>query len=185
MSELAPKPHQNESLPSPETAREQLESIREKIDSDAEKATDHKLDQGEIARRVEQHAISGKERSAAEHQRPKHHPVLINKQLKDMAYSRTMTRVRKRLPLPSRAFSKVIHSKVVDKPSEFVGKTVARPSSMLGGAFFAAFGSCVLLWITKRYGYEYNYLAILLMFIAGMALGLTAEIIYRTAKRRS
>lgn len=184
MSELAPKPQHTESLHSPESAREQLESIREKLDSEAEKATDNKLDQGEIQRRVEQHAISGKEYAPAEHQRPRHHPVLINKQLKDMAYSRTMTRVRKHLSLPSRAFSKVVHSKIVDKPSEAIGKTIARPSSMLGGAFFAAIGTSILLWATKHYGYEYNYLAILLLFAGGMAIGLFAEVGYRLIKRR-
>ena len=54
---------------------------------------------------------------------------------------------------------------------------------MLGGAFFAAIGSSLLLWTTKRYGYEYNYLAVVLLFATGMVLGLTIELIWKSVRK--
>lgn len=184
MSEKAPQ-HSPESLHNIETSAEQLAKIRHELERQAEKQEAvHHNSVEELTQKVEQHAISGKEMGPSEVADKKQHPVLINKQLKDMAYSRTMVRVRKKLSVPSRALSKAVHSKVLDKPSEVIGKTVARPSSMLGGAIVAAFGTSLLLWITKKYGYEYNYLAILMLFIVGMIAGLAAEVVARRFKRR-
>ena len=121
----------------------------------------------------------------AEKDHANNHPVLVNKQLKDMAFSRSMTRVRKKLPAPSRAFSKVIHNSAVDKSSEFIGKTIARPTSMLTGAFVAFVGTSALLWITRHYGYEYNYLLVILLFVGGAILGASIEGLWRmTHKNR-
>ncbi len=187
MSEQAPQPSSKETNES--LSNHELDAIKERLESDidakAEQAKGNQIDREQVIRSVEQHAISGKEMAPSEVADKKNHPVLINKQLKDMAYSRSMTRVRKKLSLPSKAFSKMIHSNALDKPSEFVGKTIARPSGMLGGAFFAAIGSSLLLWITKNYGYEYNYLAILLLFAAGLIIGLSVEAIWKSLKRRS
>lgn len=166
----------------------EVEALRNKIEaettSNAEKA------QGTVtveqaARRVEQLAVSSQERSRAEHTpRQQHHPVMIGRHLKEMAYSRSMTRIRKQLSVPSRLFSKAVHSKVLDRPSEVIGNTVARPSGMLGGALFAAFGTSTLLWITKRFGYEYNYLAVVILFIIGLVVGVSLEFIYKALKKR-
>lgn len=120
----------------------------------------------------------------AEQDHTNNHPVLVNKQLKDMAFSRSMTRVRKKLSVPSRAFSKVIHISAVDKSSEFIGKTVARPSSMLTGAFIAFIGTSALLWITRRYGYEYNYLLVILLFVGGAILGVAGEALWRATHKK-
>jgi len=170
--------------------KNELEAIREKLDkeleSNAEKAKNSYQNTKELSRAVEQHAISGKEMSYGDRADTKRHPVLVNKQLKDMAYLRAMTRVRKHLSLPSKAFSKVVHSKAVERPSEIIGNTVARPSGMLGGALVATIGSSALLWITKHYGYEYNYLAVILLFVIGLTLGLAMELLWKTfrLKRR-
>jgi hypothetical protein len=108
---------------------------------------------------------------------------MVNRELKDMAYSRTLTRIRKDLPLPERAFSKVIHNKTIDSLSEAGSKTIARPSGILAGGFFAFLGSSVFLWISKHYGYEYNFLLFALLFAAGFALGLAIELLFRLGRR--
>lgn len=143
---------------------EHLEAIRNKVERQA--PTEH-----------QQHSHTEKDHT-------NNHPVLVNKQLKDMAFSRSMTRVRKRLSAPSRTFSKVIHVPVIDKSSEFIGKTVARPSSMLTGAFVAFVGTSALLWITRRYGYEYNYLLVILLFVGGAILGVAIEGLWRLTHKK-
>jgi hypothetical protein len=186
MSEKEPLhkgPERNESL-----SNNELDKIREKIDREidekASKAEREHRNIDALSKSVEQHAISGKEMTPGDRVDNKHHPVLVNKHLKEIAYSRAMTRVRKHLSLPSRTFSKVAHSKFIDSPSEVIGNTVARPSGMLGGAFFAAVGSSILLWVTKHYGYEYNYLAVILLFAIGLVVGLSAELVWKSLKRR-
>lgn len=183
MSEFAPKHTNKETYHSPEAAREQLEAIRKGLENKVEKAPDA-LNRQELSRRAEQQAVSGKELSHAEHTENKHHPVLVNKQLKEIAYNRTMTRVRKQLSAPSRAFSQLVHSKALDRPSEIASKTIARPSSMLGGALTAALGTSTLLWLTNHYGYEYNYLVVIALFAIGMFVGLFVELAWKTARRQ-
>lgn len=144
---------------------------------------DHRPSVEELTARVEQHAISGTELAPTPLSENNHHPVLINKQLKDAAYHRTLLRVQKRLSAPSRILSKIVHSTALDKPSEVFSKSVARPSGMLGGAFFAMIGTIGLFWITRKYGYEYNYLLAIVLFAVGAVVGLLTEAIIRVLKR--
>jgi hypothetical protein len=186
MSEKAPIHHGAEK--SEALSNRELENLREKLDREldekASKAEKQSRSIEQLSKNVEQQAISGKEMSRGDKVDNKQHPVLINKHLKEVSYSRAMTRMRKNLSLPSRVFSKIAHNPVVDKPSEFIGNTVARPSGMFGGAFFAAVGSSILLWITKHYGYEYNYLAVILLFGIGLVVGLASELAWKSYKRR-
>lgn len=134
-----------------------------------------------IIEKVEHLAVSGAELAPGERENGQHfnHPVFVNKNLKDIAFSRTITRTRKKLSAPSRAFSKVVHNNAVDRSSDFVGRTVARPPAMLGGAFFAFVGTSILLWATRKYGYEYNYLVMLLLFVFGTVFGNIVELVLR------
>lgn len=157
----------------------------EKVElSHAEKQHGNKEHVEALHSAAEKKAVSGKETSVGEREQPKQHPVLINKHLKDMAFSRAMTRARKKLSMPSRAFSKVIHAPIVDRPSELIGKTIARPSGMLWGAVFAFIGTSALLWITRHYGYEYNYLVAILLFVGGAIIGTAIEGLWRLVRKR-
>lgn len=148
-----------------------------------QKNAEHRPSVDELAKRVEAHAVSGKELAPSTSHENNHHPVLVNKQLKDTAYNRTMVRVQKHLSAPSRVFSKAVHSTLLDKPSEFASRTVARPSGMLGGTFFAMLGTLGLFWLTRKYGYEYNYLMAIVLFIGGAIMGLTAEAVVKVLRR--
>jgi hypothetical protein len=175
-----------ESHSSHENYSDALKNAHERELSTAEKEHGSTEELEKIRAKVEQQAPLHVEKSHTEREHLSHnHPVIINKQLKDMAFSRSMTRTRKKLSKPSRAFSKVIHAPIVDKSSEFVGKTVARPSGMLTGAFLAFIGTSALLWITKYYGYTYNYLLVILLFVGGMVLGLALEGLYKVLRKKS
>lgn len=169
-----------------ETHSEALRHKYEKELSKAEKEHGTNEELEKIREKIERQAPLKHERSHSEKENSSHgHPVIINKQLKDMAFSRSMTRTRKKLSRSSRAFSKVIHNSAVDKSSEFVGKTIARPSGMLTGAFLAFIGTSALLWITRHYGYTYNYLVVIILFAIGMLLGLGLEGLYKVLRKKS
>lgn len=162
----------------------QNEKLKNELDSKAEAADRNRPNIEQLQKSVEKQAISGSETKHSNQESNKNHPIFVNKQLKEMAYSRTMTRVRKRLSVPAKALSKLVHSKLLDKPSEIAGNTIARPSGMLGGASIAFAGSLALLWITRKYGYEYNYLAIMMLFGIGLALGLLTELLIKVFRIR-
>jgi hypothetical protein len=162
------------------------EAIRQKHERELKSEKEHNSDEQleAIRKQVEKQAPQAHETHHAKTEHPNnHHPVIVNRHLKDMAFSRTMVRTRKRLSAPSRTFSKIIHTPAIDKSSEFVGKTIARPSGMLTGAFLAFIGTSILLWVTRYYGYSYNYLLVILLFIGGMAIGLAGEGIFRLVRK--
>lgn len=158
------------------------EALKQKLENEPTKA---EIEHGNsehldaIRKTVEKQAPVAQEITHNEKEQHNNHPVIVNKQLKDMAFSRSMVRTRKKLSAPSRAFSKVIHNPVIDKSSEAVGKTVARPSSMLAGAFVTFIGTSALLWATRYYGYEYNYLVFILLFVFGAVVGIAIEVLWR------
>jgi hypothetical protein len=112
------------------------------------------------------------------------YPATVNKDLKNMAYRRTLRRTQQQLSAPSRTLSKIIHQPAIEASSEVIGKTIARPSGILSGGIVAFFGSSVFLWITRHYGYEYSFLLMLLLFVGGFCLGLMLEFFIRFARKR-
>jgi hypothetical protein len=102
----------------------------------------------------------------------------INHELKDLAYRRTMSRVRTQLSSPEKLFSKMVHAPVIDEVSDFAATTIARPSGILGGSVFALLGSAFVLYLAKHYGFEYNFLLFGLLFSGGFVIGILIELGY-------
>jgi len=180
-----PKPEAAPSHENAERAKDHLEKLREKAEAEGEKhGSGEHLEH--IKSAVEAQAISGKEMSPAE-STADNAPTTgyVNRELKDMAFKRSLNTARRHMNAPAKVMSKVIHNPVVEKVSEVAGETVARPSGLLGGGIFALIGTSILLWVTKHYGYTYNYLVFFILFIAGFAIGMTVELVFRAFVRRS
>ncbi|MEO5627303.1 MAG: hypothetical protein ABIQ89_00210 [Candidatus Saccharimonadales bacterium] len=138
----------------------------------------------ELASKAKEEAVVGKELVSHEKSAPEPSQLYVNKELKQQTWNRTMTRVRKHLSTPNRAFSKVIHQPVVDAASRVGEKTVARPSGLLMGSIFAFLGSCFFLWMSKHYGFRYNYLVFFLLFVGGFGLGIVVEMLAYIVRRK-
>jgi len=143
---------------------EQLDEIRNEAHKEAERSDDL------ISKHIE------KDEPAAA-------PGLINKDLKALKYKRTLQSVRKDLKPTERVLSKVIHNQTVDAVSQAAEKTVARPSGLLFGGICAFIGSSLFLWVSKHYGYEYNFLLFALFFLGGFGLGLILELAMRSMRK--
>lgn len=185
MSELQPKLELGKK-PEQSSNTEHVTNIseRELTKSEKEYGSEEQLEN--LQKKVEQQARSTNEIQQAHSEREQtgQHPVLVRKDIKEMQFSRAMTRVRKKLSRPSRAFSRVIHVSAIDKSSELVGKTIARPSGMLAGSVLAFVGTSILLWVTKFNGYEYNYLVVIMLFVGGMVVGTVGEGLWRLIRKR-
>ena len=92
----------------------------------------------------------------------------------DASYQKTLKSVQSQLPKPSRAFSKVIHSPVVEKTSDAIGNTVARPNLIIAGAI-GAISSCIIYVIAKKYGYLLSGSETIILFVAGWCVGAVIE----------
>lgn len=104
-------------------------------------------------------------------------PLNVNQELKAITVQRELTHIRRKLSAPQRTLSRIIHQPAMRVVSEVTGKTVSRPSGLLGGSLVAFLGTTSYLFFAKHYGYEYNYLIFLLLFAGGFILGLILELI--------
>ena len=80
-------------------------------------------------------------------------------------------------------FSKIIHNPTISAVSEATAKTVARPYAVLAGGFFACVGSAIYMYYTRHLGYKYNFFVPILLFGAGLAIGIVVEVLFRAVNR--
>jgi hypothetical protein len=88
-----------------------------------------------------------------------------------------MDEVRSQMSAPSRSFSKVIHNKGVEKTSEVVGSTIARPNALLSGAIFAFVLTLIVYLVAKNIGYPLSGFETIAAFVLGWALGIAYDFI--------
>jgi high-affinity Fe2+/Pb2+ permease len=66
----------------------------------------------------------------------------------------------------------VIHTKVIEKTSDALASTIARPNAMLAGAVTAFIFTLVIYLVAKNYGYQLSGFETIGGFIAGWIVGL-------------
>lgn len=186
MSESAPKHEHHEALPSPEhhellAAHSQPEKPSKHAESDPHHlAAEARQDIAETA---------GSQRSVLEHlEAAEAEPqastaASISRELKRTTLNRELTAIRRKLPARERVLSRLVHQPVVRVVSEAAGKTVSRPSGLLGGGLVAFLGSSGYLYLAKHLGFSYNYFVFLALFASGFVVGLVLELLVYMAMR--
>ena len=139
-----------------ESAREQFtDNIEKGFDSAAEKkekSAESKEDIRNEALEIASQHEAAQEKKARESKENKKDQPSLTKADVEASYKKTLDNVQKQLPAPSRAFSKVIHNSVVEKTSDAIGNTIARPNLIIAGAL-GAIASIIVYLIAKKYGY--------------------------------
>lgn len=186
MSEQLKGGHEKgEKAPSAESLKDQQEKLKHLLDK-AEKASHEYENSIETIRdNIEDEAISGKEAAAGDTGKDaqSQHVPIIDRHVKQQTYKKTLQHVQRQLPKTQRAFSKFIHRPVVEAVSEASAKTVARPSGLLGGGICALLGSAALVWMSRHYGFYYNFFVFIALVAAGFALGVLLEWTWHAQKK--
>lgn len=137
-----------------------------------------------LSEAAKEKAVSGQEYSAGEAPKDSSQNLYAaHGSLKAETYRRTMRHVRHDLRPVDRTFSKIIHNPKVEAISAVAGKTVARPSGILGGGIAALVGSTFLLIIARYYGFTYNYTVFLLLLLGGFVAGILVELAIKAFRR--
>jgi len=160
---------------SPESAIEQQEKLADRNEKGIESPRDADM----LAERARVEALEtaisveagGKEKGKiAEPQTSKRRGPISKKQ-KEASFKRQMKEVQAAQTPVSRAFSKVIHNKVVEKTSDAVGATVARPNAILAGAVTAFLLTLTVYVTAKIIGYPLSGFETIAAFIVGWVAG--------------
>ena len=148
------------------SAAEQLERRAEQAVEQHEKldnARHEVLEQAEASQTVETEKPSAPET-----------PRQITKDDRTASYQKTMKKMQSELPPASRAFSKVIHNPAVEKASEAIGNTVARPNLIIAGAL-GAIASVIVYFVARHYGYVLSGSETIILFGCGWVIGAIIE----------
>lgn len=155
-----------------ELAKQEIEKSAEKAGIENGKASEEKLkvEALEQAISVERGSAEKKrvEPSAAPAQ--KRHGVVSKKERKK-SFKQNLGNIQSEMPAMQRGFSKVIHNPAVEKASEVVGSTVARPNSILAGAMVAFFAVLAVYLLAKHFGYPLSGFETIGAFIVGWIIG--------------
>lgn len=165
-----------------ENSKELHEQLREQREQGAERERNNAEQNVEKAREeIDRIEKSGEKK--AKHlelspaEKRKAHVADRKKLNTDLSFKKTMSEVRSHMSAPSRAFSKFIHIKPIEKASEVVGNTVARPNALLSGAIFAfIFTVAIYLW-TKNAGYPLSGFETMAAFIIGYLVGIIVDFV--------
>ena len=188
MSEVLPN------LPSQERHRASEKPIEDiKLPERVESSAKHPEHHPKARLEVIQHSVEHQARSRheilprLEEQPESAVPTFVNRELKDMAYQRLLTRARKQLGAGGRLVSRIIHQPVVDVLSTAAARTVGRPPALLGAGLVGFAGSTAYYYLTRHFGYSYSFTVFLLLLAAGFAAGLALDLAWRllTIKRRN
>jgi hypothetical protein len=152
---------------------EQAEKLRDDRERAAEKS--HEGDVDSARHEVENAAVheiepapheAAQETSRAERRGP------ASKRERAASYDRTMQEVRSQMSAPSRTFSAIIHNPVVEKTSDVVGNTIARPNAILSGALFAFIFTLAIYLMARFNGYPLSGTESIASFAGGWILGI-------------
>ena len=101
-------------------------------------------------------------------------PRQITKDDRAASYQKTMKKMQSELSPASRTFSKVIHNPAVEKASEAIGNTVARPNLIIAGAL-GAIASVIVYFVARHYGYVLSGSETIILFGCGWVIGAIIE----------
>lgn len=177
MSEHTPKQEATRSHgehahhPEAQAHHERVDKRREQAASHAEKTT---TSHEELRNKVETQAVSGAEyHKPLSEKRQQANPT--SKVDKERGFDTIMHQAQNEMSKPERAFSQFIHRPGVEKTSEVIGKTVARPSGVIGAALAAGIGLLFVYGIAKSVGFGLSGSEVPILLCIGFATGLFVE----------
>jgi len=166
-----------------ELSPEQLESYlkaEDAVERAAEKSGVESGEKAEAKARVEalKEALSVERGSAEKKAKEgavspaKRRHGVVSKKERSASYKHHMKQLQTELSPTQRTFSKVIHNPIVEKTSDVVGSTIARPNAILSGAMVAFFLVLAVYVVSKFYGYTLSGFESIGAFIIGWVIGL-------------
>lgn len=156
-----------------EAAGAQLEKLRNRQEKAGEQQEDSEARVSAERKSVE--AAFGKEKPIAEKassETAKRSRSAITSQDKKTSFTQTMKRVQTEMTPAERTFSRFIHSPAVEKSSEAIGKTIARPNAILTGSVFAFVLVLAAYFLARNYGFRLSGFETIGAFMLGWAIGL-------------
>jgi len=172
------RPTGEQSVEAGKAAAERSAELDRSLEKSGEQSPDQKTERIENARREAKEVISkeaSKETRQATDSTGPRAVRKVAKAEKDLAYKQTMQQIRAEMSAPSRAFSRIIHNPFVERSSEVIGGTLARPNAILAGSSTALILVILTYIIARTFGYQLSGFETIGAFLLGWILGLVYD----------
>lgn len=172
------QPGPERSAETADAAGEQLKKLHEQLEKKSE-SSEKKGETIESARRNTEAAFSresGKETRGGGEPTAGGVTHASKRQRKD-SYTSTMKQIQSEMSAPARTFSKVLHNKTVERTSDIIGSSAARPNAVLAGSVMATFLTLFVFLVAKQYGYRLSGFETIGTFFLGWMIGLLYDYI--------
>lgn len=168
-----------------EIAEKRREEIHSKLE-EAEKQHHERQNEQEVLAKATELAKKAEnkkdeEDAPAPHERRRGAPA--KKQLRE-SFDSEMKAVQAELSPASSLFSKLIHAYPVEKASEVIGSTIARPNALLSGSIMAFLAITALYFLAHYFGYRLSGSETIAAFCIGWIIGIIYDYVYRLFRGR-
>jgi hypothetical protein len=158
-------------------AGERIAELLKNHESSAEKGSEHKHERIENARHETEAAFN---REAPREQHRGGEPTAsgikrVTKAHKKLQYRHTMKLIQREMSAPARVFSKVIHAPLVEKTSDMIGGSFARPDAILAGSTAALVLVSAVYVLARTFGYRLSGFETIGSFILGWVVGIVYD----------
>lgn len=176
-----------ETLPSSER-RYNEESLREAGQEHLERLDETRRDKAEKAKETSvekaRHDIEKAQEQEKKPETQEKHTDKVEKRDRDptkrdreLSYHKVMHEAERHMSPAERNFSRFIHHPAVEKASETLGSTVARPNAILYGALFAFIFTLAIYLVARQYGYPLSGGETFVSFLVGWVFGMLFDYI--------
>lgn len=160
---------------SQEAAGEQLKKLQEQLEKRGQKSPESQAEKAAEARvEANKEALMKKESGGVEKRRggePSGSISHATKTQRKRAYQRTMKQIQAEMSPTQRTFSRFIHNPVIERTSDIVGNTVARPNAIFSAGLCASILTFIVYVVAKYYGYPLSGFESIGAFILGWVIG--------------
>lgn len=175
---------------SPELNERQAEAIRQSLEKKIEQQSSkpeklesirkEALESASTAKHEENTVVNEKAGSPAERRKGP-----VTRKERDASFKHTLADAQTHMGMAGKTFSKIIHNKAVERSSEVVGSTIARPNAILAGSLFAFILTTGVLLIARFYGYPLSGFESIGAFVVGWVLGILYDFLRKMITGKS
>lgn len=98
-----------------------------------------------------------------------------SKKIKTTVYKNTLKDIRREMTPTERIFSKIIHNPLIEKISDIVSSTIARPGALILGSLSALILLSIIYIMAQYYGWALSGSEWIAAFVAGWCAGLIID----------
>ncbi len=176
--------HNNGDREHSESINEHYDNLKEQEESKDEDDEEDGISTEEALEQASEIARDSDEKKKVEQDTKPRHKGAPSKRELSNTYKEQLGLIQGDMGIARKTWSKLIHISAIEKASDFIGSTVAKPNALLAGSVFALVSVTILYFLAKHYGFQLSGLETITAFAIGWLLGTLYDYISGLFRRK-